>query len=89
MNIEFQKEKDKYVGYAQIEDVCALHVVRENSGRFEVQQSHVKDDNYAPIPDYTNSNYSKTIDVTIDDRVFPLYLRFVSESKVTSAKIVQ
>lgn len=88
MKIQFEKAKDKYIGFAQITDVCAIHVVRTDSGRFDIFQSHVDDGNYAAVQESTNVLYPKVVDLTLEEKVFPLYLKFVSDTEVIDAEII-
>lgn len=88
MDIQFNKERGKYVGYAVISDICAIHVVRQNVGRFEVEQSHVDDGNYTAVREATNYILPKNVDFVIEEKIFPLYLKFISDSEVISAQII-
>lgn len=88
MDITFSEQNGVYVGEVEITDVCALHIVRKSGGDFSMYQSHVNDGEYDTTEGIYKKAYSKTIDTVIDEKIFPLYLRLVSETEVLNAQTI-
>lgn len=68
----------------------ALHIERKSSGTIEMCQSSVQGADYAPVRKFA-AEYSgfSTIDCTITNEVFPMYIKIVSKTEPTMAVAIE
>lgn len=89
--LNFTKQGEVYVAEQTVNAPYALHIERDNPGYFSISQRSTSAGSYAPcwtVPDRVSKN-SPVIDWSFDHVVYPMHVRFESETQVTSAEITE
>ena len=89
--LSFTKQGDVYVSEQTVNAPYALHIERSEPGTFAIKQRSAESGEYAPcwgIPDRVSMG-STVIDWSFDHGVYPMHVRFESESEVTSATLTE
>lgn len=88
--LTFKQEGKNYVAEAMVSADYNLHIEREDKGVFELYQRHPSAGQYARclLPNALNRP-DEVIDWSFGHGVYPMYLKFVSSSAVTSAALTE
>lgn len=87
----FTKQGEVYVAEQTVNAPYALHIERDNPGSFSIFQRSTSTGNYAPcwtVPDRV-SKCAPVIDWSFDHVVYPMYVKFESETQVTTATLTE
>lgn len=89
--LNFQKSGDKYVAEATVSGPYNLHMEKKGPGKFMILQRSTDTGQYvpcSPIPSHLVYG-GQFIDWTFDHGVYPMNVRFESETEVTSATLTE
>lgn len=87
--LSFTQDGTRYIAEATVNHPYALHLEREDSGKFMIYQRSTDTGQYvpcSPLPSHLVYG-GQFIDWTFDHGHYPMHLRFESESAVASATL--
>ncbi len=87
MNIQFQKEGNRWIADFQVTADFNLHLEREGTGSLRVMQSTMSGGKYDHIRGGSFNHDDLVVDVDFTSIVYPKFIRVISRSEPTLAEV--